>query len=410
MPELSHDAKRDLIRGKLDPDNKYEIWVRDVYDDRVIVEDEGKLYEYPYTLNDKQEVTLGERKEVIATYEALGELKDVEVLKTGTFTSMSGTKVTYSAADLDEIVENAQKLEGLVRPPFVATHKEGDDATIQVFGSVTGGILHNIRKVGETLLADIKGVPNKGVELLREVKEMLTSPEVYNNFKDDEGNAYGKVLRRLSWVDIPAIKSKAGITEANLFEEATDQPTTWILFSEPDQSKQRKERNSMEIDIRKMSKGEILKLGEKQIATLSEADAGYVVLLQENDRLKSENESHVSRLSEHEATVKKTKVENIVARFQGKEGEEVLAPAALDSIRHFAEQLDSTAVVKFGEGDQAKEATLLDRFSDVLDSFISRSEKGTLVIRLGEVAPSETDKHGESEFDQVVDTIAGVSK
>lgn len=408
--DLSYDAKRDLIRGTLDPDNKYELWVREVYDDRVIIEEDGKLFEMTYSISEDNKVTLGDRKEVVATYEALGELKGVEVLKTGTFVSMSGQKVIYTVDDLEEIADNATKLADSIKPPFAATHNEGEDATINTFGSVTGGFLENIRKVGESLIADIKGVPKKALDLLEEVKEMRVSPEIYNNFRDEEGNAYGKVLRRLSWVDIPAIKSLAGITEANLFEEAPDQPTTWIRLCEPAQSKKRKEKKEMSIDLSKMKEEEILKLGESDIAGLSEDDARYVTLLQESAKLKKENDGHVSKLSEHSQVAKTAKVEAIVAKFQGKEGEEVLAPAALESIKQFAEGLDSTTVVKHGEGDDEKETNSLEMFGDLMSSLIKRADKGTLVVHLGELAAG-TDKHGEGdEYNQVVETIASAGE
>ena len=396
MPELSLDAKRDLIRGKLDPENEHNIWIRDLYEKHVVIEDDGKLYEVPYTISDSNEVTLGERKEVVVAYEALGELKDVELLKAGSFVSMSGLEVTYTEDDLQEIADNAIKLSDRVKPPFAATHNEGEDATISTFGSVTGGFLQNVRKVGESLIADIKGVPKKALDLLKEVEEMRVSPEIYNNFRDDEGTAHGKVLRRLSWVDIPAIKSLAGITEANLFEEKPDQPTTWIKLNEQVQSKTKKEEKDMsKIDLSKMREEDILKLGEADINELNAGDKRYVTLLKENTSLKTENTSHASKLSEHVQEAKTAKVDAIVAKFQDKDGKEVLAPATMASIKQFAETLDSTSVIKLGEGAAAKETNALEMFSELLSSLIKRSDKGTLVVQLGESAPGSKDEEGK---------------
>ncbi|MCK4786216.1 MAG: hypothetical protein KAV87_20835 [Desulfobacteraceae bacterium] len=399
MPELSMDAKRDLIRGKLDPDNKHDIWIRDLYEKHVVIEDDGKLYEVTYTISDSNEVTLGDRKEVVVTYEALGELIDVEVLKAGTFTAMNGTEVTFSEEDLQEIADNATTLADTIKPPFVATHQEGENASLQAFASVHGGVLHNFRKVGEKLLADIKGVPKKAIALLKEVEEMRVSPEIYNNFKDDEGTAFGKVLRRLSWVDIPAIKSMAGITEANLFEEKPDQPTTWILLSEQKQSKPRKEEVVMPKDVSKLSEADIVALQEQadKVKGLEKTNAD----------LKKENEGHVSKLSEVETKEKATAIGAIVAKFQDGEGKDVLAPAAMNSIKKFAAQLDSTTTIKLGEGDDAKEVTALAMFGDLLDNLIQRSDKGTLVVHLGEMAPTETDKDSVDETD--ADAIASAA-
>lgn len=358
-------------------------------------------------LDAKNEDTLGERKEVVATYSALGEFKRVEALKVGTFTDMNGLSVTYTHDDLDQIIENSEKLKGYINPPFVATHEAGSDATIEVFGSVTGGMLHNFVREGDTLYTDIEGVPNKGVELLKEVKLMPTSPEIYDNFVDNEGTAFGKVLRRLSWVDIPSIKSKAGITEANLFEEAQDQPTTWVSLNEPAQSKPRKEKKVMPkvIDISKLGESEILKLGEEAIATLNEGDARYVTLLQENSTLKTENKSNATKLSEHTQTAKTAKVDAIVAKFQDKDGKEILAPAAMASIKQFAETLDSTSVIKLGEGETAKDTNALEMFSELLGNLIKRSDKGTLVVQLGETAPGSDGEEGKGTASDQLATL-----
>jgi hypothetical protein len=70
---LSHDDQRRLIRQAIDatvagPGSPTSLWVRDVYDNFVIVEDEadaGALYSYPYTIDPASNaVTLGARTKV----------------------------------------------------------------------------------------------------------------------------------------------------------------------------------------------------------------------------------------------------------------------------------------------------------------------------------------------------------
>jgi len=381
MPELSLDAKRDLIRGKLDPDNKHDIWVRDVYSDKVIIEDDGKLYEVPYTIGDKQEVTLGDKKEVVVSYEALGELKDIEVVLTGDHTAMSGDGVTFTEADLEEMAENNNELADLLQPPLVATHNEGENTSIQVFGFVDGGKFHNFRKIGGKLFADLKNMPKKAVELLGEVKEFRLSAEVYKNFIH-KGKAYGRAIRRVSVVDIPAIKDLTPASEANLFKEKPDQETTWILLSEQIQSKQRKEKITMSgkmIDVSKLSETDILKL--------QETAAKAVKLMEENDRLTEENEGHATKLSEHAQTEKSGKVKVMITPLR----EAGLAPAVSDRLEAFCEKLDSIEIVKFGE----QEHSVLSEFGEILDSIIKRDEKGTLVVQFGETAPGSEGKEGK---------------
>ena len=366
MSELSYEQKRTLLQGALDPNNEYRLWIKDIFADRVVVEENGRLFQYGYSILDGK-ATLGERTEVMVSYDPFAELKDVEVLRTGTFTSMSGETVTYTEEDLDAIAANSVTLKDTVKPPLVATHDEGDDASVQVFGSVHGGLLHNVRKAGEKLLADIKGMPKKAAELLGEVGEFRLSPEIYKDYKH-EGQSYGKALRRVAWVAIPAIKTMAGITAANLFEERPDQPTTWVVFDEGSQSTTKKEKRKMPEDITKL---------QEDMDKLSE----------QNKALKAENETAVTRLSEKDAAEKKTKVVEMVKPLRAAG----LAPATADRLESFAEGLDNSTVEKFGE----KSHTRLDEFSSILDSMLKREKDGTLIVQFGEVAPGSKGEDGK---------------
>lgn len=381
--QLSYEQKRGLVQAAVDPEKEYKVWIKDIFEDKAIVEDGGKLFEVPYTIADGK-VTLGERKEVITSYVPFAEMKDVEVLKTGTFVSMAGNVLTFTEQDLEEIEANAKKLADVVKPPLVATHDEGDNASVQVFGSVHGGTLHNIRKVGEKLLADIKGVPKKAAELLAEVGEFRLSPEVYNDFVHD-GQSCGKALRRVAWVDIPAIKTMAGVTAANLFEEKPDQPTTWIRLRESEQSKNGKE-NKMSEKLQE----QVNKLSEKNTTLESEIKA-----------LKTEKEQAVIKLSEKEKAEKTSKIKDLIKPFR----DAGLAPVAAEQIEAFAESLNGSKVLKFGE----KESTQVEKFSEVLNSLFKREKDGKLIVQFGEAAPG-ADKFGEdAEHKKIVDAIASAA-
>ena len=149
------------------------------------------------------------------------------------------------------------------------------------------------------------------------------------------------------------------------------------------------------IDLSKMSEADILKMGEADIAELNDGDKNYVTLLQENASLKKENKGHASKLSEHVQTAKTAKVDAIIAKFQDKDGKEILAPAAMAGIKQFAETLDSTSVIKLGEGAAAKETNALEMFSELLGNLIKRSDKGTLVVQLGETSPGSKGEEGK---------------
>lgn len=383
MPDLSYEQKRALIMAALDPSKRYMVWIRDLFDDRVVIEEDNRLFEMPYTIADDGKVTLGVRKEVITSYVQLAEMKDVEVLKVGTFTSMNGAVVTYTEKDLEEIEANAKTLDAILRPPLVATHDEGEDASVTVFGSVHGGLLHNVRKSGEKLLADIKGVPKKAAELLEEVGEFRLSPEIYSDFQH-EGESYGKALRRVAWVAIPAIKTMAGITAANLYEEKPDQPTTWVRFNEPGQVEKRKEKKDMP-DLAKLQE-DMTKLSEK-VTTLES----------ENKSLKAEKEQAMTKLSEKETGERKAKALGIVKPMR----DAGLAPAIAERMEKFAEGLDNSRVEKFGEKDH----TLLDEFGSILDSIVKRDAKGRLFVPFGEQAPGASKGEGKSKDEEREEAI-----
>jgi hypothetical protein len=67
----------------------------------------------------------------------------------------------------------------------------------------------------------------------------------------------------------------------------------------------------------------------------------------------------------------------------------------MESIKQFAETLDSTSVIKLGEGKDAKETNALEMFSELLGNLIKRSDKGTLIVQLGEAAPGSDGKEGK---------------
>ena len=76
---LSLEEIGEQIRAKLNPptfngemDYSRHCWVKSTYDDRVIVEKQGKLWEIPYSI-DGAEITLGEPAEVMIAYQRIAE-------------------------------------------------------------------------------------------------------------------------------------------------------------------------------------------------------------------------------------------------------------------------------------------------------------------------------------------------
>jgi hypothetical protein len=385
--EFSFDEKRRMIcdaitdlRKKAEP-GKLESypWVRDMYDDRVIVEDGKSLFEYPYTIAADGAVTLGDPKQVKVAYEAFAELKGVEILQTGTHVSAAGDKVTYTEADLDEIIKNAEELKDVVKPPLVVGHAEGDLGELinaQTVGAPQVGFVApaNLgKKKNEdgsfTLFGDILDIAAKAVDKIgTELKRV--SPEIYNNFKFGD-KAYGKVLRRVSFVPIPSIKTMADVTQAHLaYGEKPDQPTTWVIFSEENPESKGKENSDMDA----------AKLQER-----------IIVLETENKTLKADKESATTKLSEVALKQKKDEIHRFCEGLKSDPKGARITPAMQEfGLEQFMESLDDTKVSKFGEAKDGKQAELsqLGFIKEFLGKFGP-------IIRFGEMA--ETGQGGSSE-------------
>lgn len=106
------------------------------------------------------------------------DIQNVEIFKTGTH---NGT--TFDESDLAEMEKAFNELDFL--PALKVGHT--NDSSLPAYG-----YLQNIRKVGNTLLADLVNIPNDIYQAIREKKFGRVSAEVYFNFKRD-----GKVFKRV---------------------------------------------------------------------------------------------------------------------------------------------------------------------------------------------------------------------
>jgi hypothetical protein len=382
------DAIADL-RKKAEPGKMESYpWIRDMFEDRAIVEDGGTLYEYPYVIAADGAVTLGEPKQVKVAYEAFAEIKGMEILRTGTHVSMDGSKVIYTEADLDELIKNGEALKDTVKPPLVVGHAEGDLSELinsNTVGAPQVGFVApaNMSKKKNddgsfSLFGDIKDLAAKAVDKIgTELKRV--SPEIYNNYKFGD-KAYGKVLRRVSFVPIPSIKNMADTTQAHLaFGEKPDQPTTWVIFGEECPKSTGKEPHKM--DLTKLQE-QITDLTTK----LSEA-ANRILTLE------TEKKTAAVKLSETQLVQKRNDIHMFCENLK-RDGK--LVPAMQEmGIERFMEQLDDAAVLKFGEdkdGKKAEELSPLAFMKKFMESFGP-------IIKFGEVA-----KTGEGDLAKLAET------
>ena len=367
--KMISDAIRDLRKKATPGDFDLYPWIREMYDDRAIVEDGKNLFEYSYMIAADGAVTLGDPKQVKVTYEAFAEIKGMEILQTGAHVSASGSKVIYVEDDLDQIIKNAEALKETVQPPLVVGHAEGDLGELinaQTVGAPQVGFVvptNLSKKKNEdgsfSLFADIKDVAAKALDKIgTELKRV--SPEIYDNYKFGD-KAYGKVLRRVSFVTIPSIKTMADVTQAHLaFGETPDQPTTWVIFSEESPKSTGKETPEM-----------LIKLQER-IAALET----------ENKTLKADRESVATKLSEAQQKQKKDEIHRFCDSLKTDPKGARITPAMQEmGLEQFMESLDDSTVTKFGEAKDGKQAELsqLGFMKEFLGKFGP-------IIRFGETA------------------------
>ena len=391
--DLSHFEIRALLEGILNEgrsDELQSIWVKDVFSDTFVYEDEGEMFRSTYTINEDGTVSTGEAERVKISYEKFSELKGIEILKTGSFKSMFGKTVTFTAEDLQNIASKFEELKETVKPPLSISHAEGNESALinaLTVGSPVAGYLSSVKKVGDTLIADVIDIPVKAAEMIgKQLKRV--SAEVYNNFKDSDDHTHGMVLRRLSFVDSSAIKELADVTEEHLaFGDMPDQLTTFVMLNEHGVSE---ETNEEEESI--MTEAEILAMKEENARLKAEAE-----------KTKADGDDAASKLSEYK---KKTKADGIKAFIDSMVKAGKVAPAGAPGLQKLMEGLsdDEADVSKFGEGEAAKDMTPLGYMKSTI-------EASAQVVKFGELAEGSEgdDVTSLSESDAEVADMLGVS-
>ncbi len=451
--EFSFEDKRRMVQEAISSTKSGKVtskmmlesypWIRDMFSDRVVVEDGGKLFEYPYTVAADGAVTLGDSKPVKIAYEALAELRDIEIIKTGDHVSENGTKVTFTETDLDEFMKNAEELKDTIKPPIVVSHAEGDLGTAinaQTVGAPQVGwmdsksLTKKKNKDGSvSLLATFKDIAKNAVDKIgTELKRV--SSEFYKSYKLGD-KTYGKVIRRVSFVPLPSIKDMQDVTQAHLvFGETPDQPTTWVTLSE---AAPKKEEDDMTADEAKKMQEEVTRLSEQVAALVKEnedlkkakpkadiADMDVsemaeqlidltkaVAKMQEDDKakdakitaLETERATAVTKLSE----VEQGKKRDDISRFCGdllRTGR--VSPALLKlGLEKFMAGLDDNEVVKFGEGPKTYDLTELG----FMKKFFMNIPKNT-VVRFGEMALAKTDVSSDDAGKTAADRLSEATK
>jgi len=166
------------------------------------------------------------------------DLADVEILAVGTWQGANG-EARITDKDLEEIVSSFTVLTGNkelnYEPPVKLGHTE-KQKLLQEDGLPAAGWIKSVKKVGQKLLADLKGVPKKIGELMEAGAYKKRSAEFYRNYEIG-GKKYPVVLKALALLgaDIPAVKTisdiKALYTSEALLDESGE-PYEAVYFEE----------------------------------------------------------------------------------------------------------------------------------------------------------------------------------
>ena len=93
------------------------------------------------------------------------DFKGVELAHTGTFNASTG-KVKFTRQDFDDMVDASRELKGKVDFPLKLGHNEGQKL-LQEDGLPAAGWIENVRREGNTLLADFMKVPEKIAAIIK---------------------------------------------------------------------------------------------------------------------------------------------------------------------------------------------------------------------------------------------------
>jgi len=352
MP-LSYEEKRNLIEKTLNPgDGPWSAWVQEMYDDRVVINADGVLYEVPYSIAEDGSVTLGERQRVRVTYEQYAELTEVEIFEAGTYRGKP-----YTEEDLDTMVANFAACPE-IKPVGVIGHSEDQDL-MKESGIPAAGWMTALKRVGKKLVASFADVPQIVAELIDRKAYKRTSAEIYTDY-----NGKGHAIRRVAWLggEIPEVKTLQDVLA--LYADAPEGKTTWVSFDEMDPESTGKENNNMPTPEELQKQIDDLKA---QLSSLEE----------EKKKLEADNADKTEQLSEVQKKAKRDDINRFCEDLK-KEGKVI--PAMQDmGLERFMEDLDGTNVVKFAEkGEEITPLAFMKKFLQSLPQ----------IVRFGEVTPA----------------------
>ena len=148
---------------------------------------------------------------------------DMEILRAGSYSELE-----VSSKDLDQIVGAYDP--DVHEAPLVLDHApEGQEHMGPAYGWV-----ESVRRVGDTLVARVKQIPEELAELIKSGRYKQRSVELWTNFRNT-GRMYLKRVAMLG-AAVPAVQGMAPITFAE-----DGGPSETVEFEEPQSTKEEKQ-------------------------------------------------------------------------------------------------------------------------------------------------------------------------
>lgn len=149
----------------------------------------------------------------------MGELDTYSLLGAPIFSAGSWNGDRYDAADLDAMIASFNQVG--FKPPLKLGH-DPSQPLAQSDGMPAIGWVANLRRVGNTLFADLTNLPKKVYEAIKRKNYNRVSAEIYWNYEAN-GKKWSRVLKALSLLgaEIPAVTDLASLES---LYDATGQP------------------------------------------------------------------------------------------------------------------------------------------------------------------------------------------
>jgi len=282
-------------------------------------------------------------KEIIMKVNQYAEIEGLEIFKAGTAESKE-----YSATDLDNMVSNLGA--GGHDAPVVISHDENQNL-LKASGLLAAGWVKKLYRQGMSLFADLRDVPAVVADLIKKKAIAKRSVEIYNDYVDDGGKHFGKVIRRLAFLggDIPRIKNLSDHLALYGEEEADAQEVKVVSFSEINET--------IEGELKRHEFDDQKDLFKDTIGAFAE----------DNNQEQEEN----TMTPEEQKKIEDAAVQKFAedfAKIHGKTPEEFAADAATQKLQARKQEIEN-----FCEG--LKQQGLAPKITDAFKSLMLKNEK-----------------------------------